>query len=68
MEDINRTELGRPLPVWQWAVVSSETQVLNSNSKTGVQDPHTLSEFIQPILNGEKNDVKNVACKLGFNP
>ena len=29
----------RPLPIWRWAVVSGETQFLNSNSKTGVQDP-----------------------------
>ena len=29
----------RPLPKWWWAVASGETQFLNSNSKTGVQDP-----------------------------
>ena len=32
-------ELGRPPPVWQWTVVSGETQVLNSNSTSAVQDP-----------------------------
>ena len=32
-------ELGRPPLVWQWAVVSGETQVLNSNSTSAVQDP-----------------------------
>ena len=35
-------ELGRPLPVWQWPVVSGETQVLNSNSTLAVQDPPTV--------------------------
>ena len=29
----------RPLPKRQWMVASGETQFLNSNSKTGVQDP-----------------------------
>ena len=32
-------ELGQPPLVWQWAVVSGETQVLNSNSTSAVQDP-----------------------------
>ena len=34
-------ELGWPLPVWQWAVVSGETQVLNSNSTAAVQYPRS---------------------------
>ena len=43
-------ELGQPLPVWRWAVVSGETQLLNSNSKTGVQDPrHTWIQNIEKI-------------------
>ena len=52
-------ELGWPLLVWQWVVVSGETQVLNSNSKTGVQDPPpwrvdtpTLGEILDPPLIG----------------
>ena len=32
-------ELGRPPPVWQSAVAYGETQVLNSNSTSAVQDP-----------------------------
>ena len=43
-------ELGQPLPVWRWAVVSGETRLLNSNSKTGVQDPrHTWIQNIEKI-------------------
>ena len=37
--DINRMELGQPLPVWHSAVAYGETQVLNSNSTSAVQDP-----------------------------
>ena len=32
-------ELGRPPPVWYSAVAYGETQVLNSNSTSAVQDP-----------------------------
>ena len=37
-------ELGQPSLVWPCVVVSGETQVLNSNSKTGVQDPRSIKE------------------------
>ena len=32
-------ELGQPLPVWHSVVAYGETQVLNSNSTSAVQDP-----------------------------
>ena len=36
--DINRTELGRPLPERHSAVAYGETQVLNSNSTSRVKE------------------------------
>ena len=66
-------ELGQPPPVWQWAVVSGETQVLNSNSKTGVQDPlaeryrtklalnqHDETEKTEVECNGRGDRLKSV--------
>ena len=39
-------ELGRPLPVWRWAVVSCETEVLNSNSTSRVKETRQRSYLL----------------------
>ena len=43
-------ELGRPPPVWHSAVAYGETQVLNSNSTSAVQDPQLLTKCEQLIF------------------
>ena len=59
-------ELGRPLPVWHSAVAYGQTQVLNSNSTSAVQDPHPFNlddifKLIRNIKNRYQVNTESVA-------